>query len=190
MTDELDRYLDDLRELRAGRPGRIPTFSVRDGRTKAKVLFLFQDPGHSGAMKGKSEVDRDNDDDSARMFKCLNEEAEFDRKLTMSWNAVPWEANRSDWKGEMAFVRKHGLIPKLLDLLPALKVVVLCGKGVAQSFEDVVAAYDPALLILKAPHPSYYGLMPRGSLTREDQIQQLREAIERARDYVEKEGAA
>jgi hypothetical protein len=65
--DKLDEYLNDLRKLRRGRTGDIPTFSIKDGGTKGKVLFLFQDPGNSGAADS-GVVDRDNKDESAKLF--------------------------------------------------------------------------------------------------------------------------
>jgi hypothetical protein len=65
--DDLDKYLADLRGLRGGMLGAIPEFSDKDGRTTAEVLFLFEDPGKSGAAES-GVVDRDNDDSSAAAF--------------------------------------------------------------------------------------------------------------------------
>ena len=66
--DDLDRCLADLRGLRRGMPGAIPKFSDKDGRTTAEVLFLFEDPGKSGAAVS-GVVDRDNDDPTAAAFR-------------------------------------------------------------------------------------------------------------------------
>jgi hypothetical protein len=186
--DKLDEYLNDLRKLRRGRAGDIPAFSVKDGRTEAEALFLFQDPGNSGAADS-GVVDRDNKDESAKVFKALNEEQELDREKTVSWNSIPWAVQGNDFGAELVQVREWELVPKLLDALPKVRVVVLCGKTVAWKLEPDVAAYgegkDREMLILKGPHPSRRGMMSRpGGFTREQNIAWLRRVIEQARDHV------
>lgn len=181
--DQLDEYLNDLRKRRKGMDGFIPTFSVKDGRTKAKALFLFQDPGKSGAERSRV-VDRDNDDESAKLFGNLNQELGFDREETVSWNSIPW-AMQDKPDAELERVRKWKLVPQLLDALPKVCVVVLCGKTVAWKLESDIAAYGRDLLILKGPHPSRRGLMSRpNGLTREENIAWLRRVIEQARAHV------
>ena len=120
--DALDEYLKELRELREDMPGDIPRFSDKDGGLAAQVLFLFQDPGKSGAEKS-GVVDRCNDDPSAAAFREANRGV-LDREKTVSWNAIPW-AMRGTVASEKRLVREWGLIPRLLDALPEARVVVL-----------------------------------------------------------------
>src|ERR687890_1430069 len=108
--DKLDEYLSDLEVLRQGMKGDIPRFSEKDGRTEAKVLFLFQDPGRSGAA-ASGVVDRDNDDHTAKAFREASEGV-LDRGMTVSWNAIPW-ARQGTFTKEIRLVRRWGLVPLL-----------------------------------------------------------------------------
>jgi hypothetical protein len=119
--DALVEYLAGLRDLRRDMPGDIPRFSDKDGRTKAKVLFLFEDPGKSGAAES-GEVDRDNDDPSAKAFTEANKGV-LNRETTVSWNTIPW-ARQEKVAQEISLVREWKLVPKLLDALPDVRVVV------------------------------------------------------------------
>jgi hypothetical protein len=165
--------------------GDIPTFSVKDGRTKAKVLFMFQDPGKSGAADS-GVVDRDNNDPSAKTFKDLNDEVGLPREDTVSWNTIPW-AMQKTFPKELARVREWRLIPKLLDALPEVKVVVLCGTSKAHRLTVDIYAYGDEvgrdLLVLHGPHPSNLGLGAREGFTREQRKRWLQKVIEQARDH-------
>lgn len=122
--DDLDKYLEELRNRRTGMFGDIPRFSDKDGRTAAQVLFLFQDPGKSGAAKS-GVVDRCNKDPSAASFREANEGI-LNRKRTVSWNAIPW-AIQGTVADKKQLVREWRLIPRLLNALPKVEVVILCG---------------------------------------------------------------
>lgn len=118
--DQLDVYLDELRKYKEGHD--IPQFSSKDGRTKAKVLFLQRDRGNSGASKS-GVVGRDNDYRTAKNFKEAN--ASLDRKLAISWNIVPWPASEGAFAPQVEDALPW--LGKLLDLLRELRVVVLLG---------------------------------------------------------------
>jgi hypothetical protein len=138
-VDKLDRYLEEVRKLRSGRGDDIPVFDDDDGRTDARVLFLFQDPGKSGAERS-GRVSRTNEDPSARTFKKLNEDVGLNPKLTVSWNTIPW-AMQDSFPKELARVREWNLISKLLDALPKVEVVVLCGTSKAHRVIVDIYAY-------------------------------------------------
>ncbi len=104
--DKLDEYLEEVRRLRNGREDEIPVFDDEDGRTDARVLFLFQDPGKSGAERS-GKVGRTNDDPSARTFAKLNRDVGLDPKLTVSWNTIPCPM-RESFPKELARVREGG----------------------------------------------------------------------------------
>lgn len=184
--DALDRYLSQLKELRDGMPGDIPAFSDKDGRTSARMLFLFQDPGRSGAAKS-GVVDRDNDDPSAKAFREANEGV-LDRRETVCWNAIPL-AKQGTFAEEKQLVREWGLVPRLLDALPEVRVVVLCGNVARDLTVDVYAhGADRGrdLLVLHGPHPSSRGLQADRDhrFSREQRKRWLRRVVEQARDHV------
>lgn len=155
--DALDEYLAWLREQRGVMSGDVPRFSDKDGRTAARVLFLFQDPGNSGAARS-GVVDRCNDGPSAKAFRKANKGV-LDREETVSWNAIPW-AMQGTVADEKRLVREWRLIPRLLDALPEVRVVLF--GNVARDFTVDVYAYgadaNRGLLVLHGPHPSSRGL--------------------------------
>jgi hypothetical protein len=184
VGDALDKYLNDLRELRGDMPGSIPRFSEKDGRTEAKVLFLFQDPGRSGAAVS-GVVDRDNDDHTAKAFREASVGV-LDREMTVSWNAIPW-ARQGTFTKEIRLVRRWGLVPLLLDALPKVSAVILCGNVVHRLTIDVYdhgAESGRDTLVLHGPHPSRLGLKGDAWFSREQRKRWLRKVIEQARDHV------
>jgi uracil-DNA glycosylase len=184
MMDALVEYLAGLRDLRRDMPGDIPRFSDKDGRTKAKVLFLFEDPGKSGAAES-GEVDRDNDDPSAKAFTEANKGV-LNRETTVSWNTIPW-ARQEKVAQEISLVREWKLVPKLLDALPDVRVVVLCGNVAHRLTIDVYdygADHDRDLLVLHSPHPSRRGLQSSEWFSREQRKRWLRRVIKQARDHL------
>jgi uracil-DNA glycosylase len=178
--DALERYRRAIRE----REGEwVPYFSEKDGWTDAEVLFLFQDPGNSGAMKSE-EVDRDNLDDSARRFKRANEDVGLPRERTVSWNAVPWDANgKAD--AELRRVREGGWLLTLLNALPKVRVVVLMGRVAHKLTGDLYMGTERPLVILHGPHTSNRGQHARNGFSREDHYRWLCRVIARARDLID-----
>lgn len=182
--DALDEYLADLRDRRRGKTGDIPRFSDKDGRTKAKALFLFEDPGKSGAAKS-GVVDRDNDDPSAEAFRAASEGV-LDCEKTVSWNTIPW-ARQGTPASEINLVREWKLVARLLDALPKVKVVILCGNVAHRLTIDVYdygADKNRDLLVLHGPHPSRRGLKSTNGFSREQRKRWLRRVIEQARDHI------
>ena len=152
--DTLDEYVHGLRRSKGK---GIPTFSNNDGRTKAKILFLLRDPGRSGASK-TSEVDRGNPGSTAKNFREANDAAGLNRKLTISWNAVPWPVpDGSTFAKELNKVREEGWLDKLLGLLPKLRVAVLLGDEAHELTPDLYESHRE-LHVLYGPHPSWSGV--------------------------------
>ncbi len=98
----LTEYVTALR-AKTGRGSDIPYFDPLDGGIRAQCLFLLEVPWPKAVKSGF--VSRNNPDQTARNFFLLNEEAGIDRRLTVTWNIVPWyigdgnkirAANRSD----------------------------------------------------------------------------------------------
>jgi hypothetical protein len=172
--DALDEY---VKELRLSKGEGVPDFSINDGRTEAKVLFLHRDPGKSGASK-TGRVDRDNPYITAKNFREANEKAGLDRKLTIAWNAVPWPVGESTFARELKRVRSEAWLDKLLVLLEQVNVVVLLGEETHRLTSDLYVEC-PALHVLHGPHPSW-----RGVLTPERR-KWLENAVRKARDLLD-----
>lgn len=153
--DELEVYVDKLK--RSTGYNEIPQFSQKDGRTKAKILFLHRDPGNSGAsMTGV--VDRDNPKITAKNFREANEKVGLDREQTIAWNIVPWPV------GERAIAPQvEAALPwlgNLIELLPKLRVVALLGND-ARRATRLLYLCHPNLHVLHGPHPRLWGNKPQ-----------------------------
>jgi uracil-DNA glycosylase len=151
--DALDEYVEKLRRSKGA---SVPDFSIHDGRTEAKILFLHRDPGKSGASK-TGVVDRDNPYATAKNFREANEKAGLDRKLTIAWNAVPWPVGESEFVAELERVRLEGWLDRLLALLHKVRVVVLLGEDAHKLTADLYVKH-PNLHVLHGPHPSWRGV--------------------------------
>lgn len=186
--DALDKYEAELKKLRTNMLGGIPRFSAKEGRTEAQVLFLFQDPGKSGAAKS-GVVDRDNDGPSAEAFREANRGI-LDREKTVSWNAIPW-AKQGTFADEIRLLRQWGLVPRLLDALPQVRVVVLFGnvaRNLTIDIYDHSAENGRDLLVLHGPHPAKLGLKGDEWFSREQRQRWLRRVVGQARDHIVRYG--
>lgn len=74
--------------------GEVPDFDPLDGGVNARVLFLFEKPGpmtaHGGKRVGSGFISRNNDDPTAEATFEFMERADIPRKLTVTWNLIPW----------------------------------------------------------------------------------------------------
>ena len=147
-----------LEAMRVGieaRYGPTPHVDPLDGGTGARCLVLLETPGPRGDPPRF--VSRDNPTGTARNLRRFTVEAGLDRRETLLWNAVPWTIhapgarNRAPRSSEIA--TGLDLLPALLALLPALRVVVLAGR-VAAGAEPSLQATCPTLAVLRMPHPS------------------------------------
>ena len=147
----LERYRASLE----AHHGTVPHFDPDDGGHDAQVLLLLETPGpRGGAVRF---VSRDNPTGTARNIARFSEAAGLARRDTVLWNVVPWlihqpsAPNRAPTRTETS--RGLALLPDVLDLLPHLKAIVLCGR-VAKLAGPVVANHRPRVPVLTMPHPS------------------------------------
>ena len=84
---ELNRLVRHIRD-REGLEKQVPFFDPDDGGVEACCLFLLEAPGPRAV--GSGFVSRNNPDETAKNFFLLNQDADLDRRLTVSWNIVPW----------------------------------------------------------------------------------------------------
>lgn len=149
----LTTFVEKIRKD-TGLKREIPYFDPLDGGINAKCLFLFEAPGPRAVYSGF--ISRNNPDESARNFFELNHQAGLPRKLTISWNVVPWyigsgtkirPANKNDIDGGEKYLLDF------LSLLPNLRIIVLGGRK-AQKAEALIKNTYPDIALVKMPHPS------------------------------------
>jgi len=138
----------------AGLGSAVPFFDPDDGGIEARCLFLLEAPGPRAVASRF--VSRNNPDETAKNFLLLNREAGLDRKLTVSWNIVPWYIGtrakiRPARSGDIA--RGLEYLEPLIASLPKLRVVLLVGRK-AQRAETSVRDLIPAADVVHMLHPS------------------------------------
>lgn len=149
----LTRFVETLR-TDIGPDAAIPYFDPWDGGVEAEILFLLEAPGPKAVSS--SFVSRNNPDETAKNFFELNLAAGLPRKKTVIWNAVPWyigtgsrirAANTTDLEAGLR------PLPRLLEQLPKLRMVVLVGRK-AEKARSEINRVRPELLLFVCPHPS------------------------------------
>ncbi len=145
-----------VRQLRheTGFGGQIPFFDPLDGGTAAEILYLLEAPGAQAVSSGF--ISRNNADESAKNFFELNDAAQIPRKATIIWNIVPWYIGsekkiRAAQTADLAAGILH--LQKLLQLLPALRAVVIMGQKPAFA-DKYIGTARPEVAIIRSPHPS------------------------------------
>jgi hypothetical protein len=154
--------------LRSRGIGEVPDFDPLDGGVTARALFLFEKPGPmtSEAMGGSGFISRNNDDATAEATFNFMERAAIRRKMTVTWNVIPWwnstrEITREELSTGAACVQE--LIAKLRDL----HVVVLVGAKAAHWAKPYLATTGLSLLtsdhpspLVRARHPDRWNAIP------------------------------
>lgn len=133
----------------------VPDPDPFDGGVDARMLLLLETPGPAIVRTGF--VSRDNPTGTAaNLFRFLDE-AGIARRDTLIWNAIPWvihaegALNRAPRRGEMRAGALY--LPPLLDLLQALRVIVLSGR-IAGGSRASLLHLRPDLPVVMIPHPS------------------------------------
>lgn len=138
-------------KLRKRGLGEVPEFDPFDGGIDAQILFLFEKPGPMTASTGGSGfISRNNDDPSAEATFDFMQRAGIPRKLTLSWNVVPW------WNGTRKVTGQElregvACVEELITLLPKLRAVVLVGNKAAKARMHL---HRTGLALFTSAHPS------------------------------------
>jgi hypothetical protein len=150
---DLNTFVGQIRK-HTGKDREIPYFDPEDGGVRARVLFLFESPGPGAVESGF--ISRDNPDETARIFLELNEEAGIDRRLTVSWNLIPWFIGTGGEK-DLAFredlERAVPYLKELIHLLSLTDVVVLVGSNTWKQ-EGLIRSLARPKKIFTCPMPS------------------------------------
>jgi hypothetical protein len=146
----LTAYADRLRAC--GGAMEVPYFDPLDGGIDARILFfLCEKPGPmTGQGAGSGFISRNNDDPSAEATFEFMRQAGIPRKLTVTWNVVPW------WNGTRKVTGPElregiGCVRELISLLPELRAVVLVGAKAGRA-EGQLRGSD--LAVFASAHPS------------------------------------
>jgi hypothetical protein len=147
---------DFVRRLQTAR-GAVPYFDPTEAGAEARILMLFENPGRrANAAQGSGFISPDNDDPTANnMWHFLRDAGIEGRRDVVAWNIVPWYLGDDERIGKVTkadIAEARPALAELLDLLPALKVVILFGKKAQEGWDE--AALDTDLVVLRAPHPS------------------------------------
>lgn len=129
----------------------VPEFDPLDGGVNAQILFLFEKPGPMTAeATGSGFISRNNDDPTAEATFKFMEQARIPRKLTVTWNVIPW------WNGTRKVTGQElrdgvACVRELITLLPKLRAVVMVGNKAAKA-----KAYleGTGLALFTSAHPS------------------------------------
>jgi hypothetical protein len=147
----LTAYAARLRERGLG---EVPEIDPLDGGVDAHVLFLFEKPGPmiaaGGQRVGSGFISRNNDDATAEATFRFMEQAKLPRRLTVTWNAIPW------WNGTVNLTTqelREGVtsLRELMSLLSKLRAVVMVGQkaAVARPYLE-----QSGLALFMSDHPS------------------------------------
>ena len=133
--------VDDL-VAQAGR-GWMPYIAPLYGGVNARVLSIFRDPGpKTQDGTGSGMLCCQNDDPSAELHATLLADAGIPVTELLPWNAYPWYINRKPTVDELDAAT--GALKRLIDLAPALKVVMLHGGDARTGWRRFVRRYPAA----------------------------------------------
>ena len=172
----LTRFVKNLR-AEVGGQFAVPDFDPWDGGINAELLFLLEAPGPKARESGF--VSRNNPDETAKNFFELNCEAGIPRRSTLMWNVVPWYIGTGHRiRAATGTDLEAGLrpLPRLLGLLPHLRVIVLVGRK-AERARALASSSHPNASLLVCPHPSPM-FVNRAPANREKILAVLRQAAQ------------
>ncbi len=131
------------------RKADVPLFDPASGGVNSKVLLLLESPGAASSGSGLNSPDND-DPTAANVFAAMAE-AGLSRRVSLSWNVVPWYlSNREPTPAELRAAVPY--LVELLRMLTALKAVVVLGRPAGTGW--TLSGRGHKLQVFNAPHPS------------------------------------
>lgn len=180
----INRFVDELR--RNGK--EVPYVASMHGGVNARLLSVLSDPGRMTRENGGSGfLCMENDDPTAEKISKLFAEAGIYACDVLPWNAYPWYINRTPKPVELQI----GIEPlkHIIDLLPALRVVMLHGvsahkgwKKLTRQYPDLVAVRG--LHVIETYHPSPQAFRHPDPGVRASRHEDLHEAFYEASRYL------
>ena len=133
----------------------VPYFDPMDGGANARALLLLQAPGRKAVQSGF--VSRNNPDETAKNMFLALQDADLPRNETVLWNIVPWYlGSDSKIRPPSATDIEDGkaYVPRLLEILPRLKVVALVGRKAQRIEAWLKSSANRRFKVFHVPHPS------------------------------------
>lgn len=170
VAERRERWLTDsalgpLRDYVGGllAGGRsVPAFDPDDAGVAARVLFVLEAPGPmSAAGKGSGFISPDNNDQTAANIWHARNAAGLVQGA-LHTNLTPWYLGAASVKPKPVEVAEGAVqLWHLLDLLPELRVVVLCGEYARRGWRTYTAGLidGPGPVVIETHHPSPQGLI-------------------------------
>ena len=168
----------------------MPYVAPLYGGVKAKVLFLFQDPGPGTNLRGKGSgfLCSENDDRSAELFATCLDDAGLPVGDVVTWNIYPWHLDAGQHRPSASQVNR-GTAPlyRLLHLLPRLKVVMPMGRVAQDGWSKFVRAHPEAARryrVIPGMHTSRRGITGGGHHSKERGVGIVLTAMKEARGFI------
>jgi uracil-DNA glycosylase len=162
----INRFVDDIREeilaeaTPAGGPPPqvfVPHTDPDSGGIAARVLFVLESPAGPAAL-GSGMLSADNNDGTAKNMWLGYEASGMPRTHGLHWNAVPWyvgDGKKNAAVTDQQVERGRRYLLRLLDLAPAVRVVVALGRPAQRSIAGAAMQLEArGIAVLDAPHPS------------------------------------
>lgn len=172
----LTDYVEELRR-EAGPSAGIPYFDPWDGGVDAEILFLLEAPGAKAVRSGF--ISRNNPDETAKNVFELCRDAGLERRATLLWNVVPWYIGSGNKiRAATAADLEQGLkpLPRLLDLLPCIKTIVLLGRK-AERARSQIDLMKYRVFISRHPSPLFVNNAPGNRQKILSVFRQVRESV-------------
>jgi hypothetical protein len=140
----------------------LPDVAPMHGGIDALVLSILRDPGpKTQAGSGSGFLCIENDDPTAERQLQLFEQYGISPRKVLPWNAYPWYINRAPNAGELN--AGAAVLLKLLDLVPACRVVLLQGTHAVDVWRRVLKLspalpHDRNIEVVESIHPGRQAL--------------------------------
>lgn len=145
----LAKLTEFAQRIATERKADVPLFDPASGGVDAKVLLLLESPGPASSGSGINSPDND-DPTAANVFAAMAE-AGLSRRVSLSWNVVPWYlANREPSPADLRAAVPY--LVELLRMLTSLKAVVVLGRPAGTGW--TLSGRGHKLKVFNAPHPS------------------------------------
>jgi hypothetical protein len=174
LVDELSGVLDDA---------SCPYASPEHGGTEAAVLSILSNPGNGAAGRsGSGFLTINNSDPTSRVQRELFAAVGIGMRDITPWNACPWYINGGKpslpeiYKG-VAVAASLSVLPRLVALMPKLKVVLLQGIEAKTAWEAFVCVHPERVetfTVVSTFHP--LGTRRKDPAARNLAVQQQRDA--------------
>lgn len=157
MHENLEQYLNDMRKEKEGY--EYPNFcSEYSNQIENKeILVILQDPGNSSPETKTGECSILNPDPTAKKIRETLSNVKIDYNKVLLWNFFPFfgfkgtkilDEDKDFWASK---------IEDLLNLLPNVKVLVVCGKEAWDGMRFF--KNENEISFISAPHPSLRGML-------------------------------